>query len=109
MFQLEEGETLTEPVPTRDRRKAILAFEATEGGAGVLGRLTSEPAILAQIARAALELMHYGDIDKAIAACDPTLLAEDDGAECVKGCYRCLLSYYNHRTMNALTSMMRSR
>ena len=39
MFQLEEGETLTEPVPNRDDRKAVLAFEATEGGAGVLTRL----------------------------------------------------------------------
>jgi len=55
VFQLEEGETLTEPVPTRDKRRAILAFESTEGGAGVLGRLTSEPQALARVARAALE------------------------------------------------------
>ena len=58
------------PFPTITGLCAILAFEATEGGAGVLGRMTSEPAILAQVARAALELMHYGDIDKAIAACE---------------------------------------
>jgi hypothetical protein len=26
---------------------------------------------------------------------DPKLLKEEEGARCVKGCYRCLLSYYN--------------
>src|SRR4029077_10113825 len=67
VFQLEEGETLTEPVPARDTRRAILAFEATEGGAGVLGRLTTEPQALARVASAALELMHYRDIEGAVA------------------------------------------
>jgi Lhr-like helicase len=95
VFQLEEGETLSEPTPSRDRRRAILAFEATEGGAGVLGRLISEPDSLARVARAALELMHLDNIDAAIAAGDPALLEDVEGAECVKGCYRCLLSYYN--------------
>jgi superfamily II DNA/RNA helicase len=95
VFQLEEGETLTEPLPTRDKRRAILAFEATEGGAGVLGRLISEPRALARVARTALELMHYGEIDKAVAASDPSLLKPDPEADCVKACYRCLLSYYN--------------
>jgi Domain of unknown function (DUF1998) len=82
-------------VPTRDSRCAILAFESTEGGAGVLGRLVSESHALRHVARAALELMHYGDIDAAIATTDPALLRADPDAECVKGCYRCLLSYYN--------------
>jgi Lhr-like helicase len=95
VFQLEEGETLTEPLPTRDKRRAVLAFEATEGGAGVLGRLTSEPRALARVARAALELMHYGEIEKAVAVNDPLLLQPDHHADCVKACYRCLLSYYN--------------
>lgn len=48
VFQLEEGETLTEPTPSRDSRRAVLAFEATEGGAGVLSRLINEPDNLAQ-------------------------------------------------------------
>ena len=39
VFQLEEGEIQTEPVPSRENRRGILAFEATEGGAGVLGRI----------------------------------------------------------------------
>jgi hypothetical protein len=95
IFQLEEGETLTEPVPSRDKRRAILAYEATEGGAGVLGRLTNDPRALARVARAALELMHFRDIDAAVAAGDPGLLKADDKADCVKACYRCLLSYYN--------------
>jgi hypothetical protein len=63
VFQLEEGEIQTEPVPARDNRRGILAFEATEGGAGVLGRLTINPDALAKVARAALELMHYRNID----------------------------------------------
>jgi Lhr-like helicase len=95
VFQLEEGETLTEPVPSRDNRKAILAFEATEGGAGVLSRLVTEPRKLAEVARAALTLMHYQNIDSAVKAGDAGLLTDDSEAGCVKGCYRCLLSYYN--------------
>lgn len=49
-FQLEESEVLTEPVPSRDKRNGILLFEATEGGAGVLGRLTSDPDALLNVA-----------------------------------------------------------
>ena len=95
VFQLEEGEMLTEPVPSRDSRRAILVYEATEGGAGVLGRLTTEAQALARVARTALELMHYRNVDAATAAADAALLEDDPEAQCVKGCYRCLLSYYN--------------
>lgn len=95
VFQLEEGEIQTEPVPTRDNRRGILTFEATEGGAGVLGRLTSEPNALAAVARASLDLMHYRNVEAVIAAADPSLLEEAEDARCVKGCYRCLLSYFN--------------
>lgn len=95
VFQLEEGETLTEPVPSRENRRAILSFEATEGGAGVLGRLLSEPHALSNVARTALELMHFSNIDTAIAENNISLMEEEDKANCVKGCYRCLLSYYN--------------
>lgn len=95
VFQLEEGEIQTEPVPQRDNRRGILLFEATEGGAGVLGRLTSDPSALTNVARAALDLMHYRNVEAAIASADPALLEESQDANCVKGCYRCLLSYYN--------------
>ena len=95
VFQLEEGETLTEPVPSRDNRRAILAFEATEGGAGVLGRLAHEPLALSRVAKEALNIMHYQNIERAVAENNPDLLEEAPGSNCVKGCYRCLLSYYN--------------
>lgn len=95
VFQLEEGEIQTEPVPSRDNRRGVLAFEATEGGAGVLGRLTGDTTALATVARAALDLMHYRDLNRAIESADPVNLSEDPDANCVKGCYRCLLSYYN--------------
>jgi hypothetical protein len=95
VFQLEESEILTEPAPSRENRKAILAFEATEGGAGVLSRLVAEPRAVAQVARGALDLMHYQNIDAATIAAESLMLTDEPGAECVKGCYRCLLSYYN--------------
>lgn len=95
VFQLEEGETLTEPVPSKDERKAILMFEATEGGAGVLNRLASEPSALASVARAGLELMHCKNIDAAVATADPDVIEYVIDPKCVLGCYRCLLSYYN--------------
>lgn len=93
VFQLEEGEILGEPLPTRDNRRAILAYEATEGGAGVLSRLVENSKILRKVAQEALDLMHFGKIDEAIAAGDASLL--DDSKDCVHGCYRCLLSYFN--------------
>jgi hypothetical protein len=95
VFQLEEGETLTEPVPSRDKRKAILMFEATEGGAGVLSRLVNESNALAEVARTALQLMHCVNIEDAVASGDPSKIENDSKVGCVKGCYRCLLSYYN--------------
>jgi hypothetical protein len=95
VFQLEEGETLTEPVPTRDSRNAILVFEATEGGAGVLSRLVAEPKRLAEVAKSALNVMHYQNVNEAVASGDLGKLTDDLEARCVKGCYRCLLSYYN--------------
>lgn len=94
-FELEEGETASEPLPTADTRRSVLLYEATEGGAGVLSRIVQEPDKLAQIARAAIELMHYENIDAAAASDDPDLLKSKPNAHCVRGCYRCLLSYYN--------------
>ena len=94
-FQLEEGEVLAESLPSRDSRRAILAYEATEGGAGVLSRLIEDPHALNRVARRALELMHFDEVDGAIDAGDPTLLKERTEESCVRGCYRCLLSYFN--------------
>ncbi|WP_448582272.1 DUF1998 domain-containing protein, partial [Thermaurantiacus sp.] len=88
VFELEEGEILGEPLPTRDQRNVILFYEATEGGAGVLNRLVSDPEKVAEVAHACLELMHY----KPPFAADAMVETDDP---CVAGCYRCILSYYN--------------
>jgi hypothetical protein len=60
----------------------------------VLAQLIEDPNALRRVARTALSLMHYDHVDEAIATGDPTLLT-DQNATCVRGCYRCLLSYYN--------------
>lgn len=87
-FELEEGELLGEALPTRDTRNTILLYEATEGGAGVLNRLVSDPESMAAVAGRALKLMHY------VEPYNPQEMTEEAGA-CVAGCYRCILSYYN--------------
>jgi Lhr-like helicase len=88
VFDLEEGEVLGEPLPTRDIRNAILLYEATEGGAGVLNRLVTDPEKVAEVASAALKLMHY------IEPFNPKHMLEAEDP-CVAGCYRCILSYFN--------------
>lgn len=95
VYQLEEGEILGEPLPARDNRRAILAYEATEGGAGVLNRLVDDPRAISEVARTALELMHYENIEASVEAGDAQLLTEKADDACVRGCYRCLLSYFN--------------
>jgi hypothetical protein len=72
-----------------------LAYEATEGGAGVLSRLLEDPQALGKVAREALVLMHFEKVDEAIVAGDAMMLVTHDGEACVRGCYRCLLSYFN--------------
>ncbi|MFG1228840.1 DEAD/DEAH box helicase [Xanthobacter wiegelii] len=93
--ELEEGELLGEPLPKRDERKAILLYEATEGGAGVLNRLVSDPRRMAEIAREALNLMHYDLPSKG-----EGIVEREDA--CVAGCYRCLLSYFNQPDHNLI-------
>ena len=61
VFELEEGELLGEPLPNRDGRNVILLYEATEGGAGVLNRLVSDPSKVNEVALQALRLMHFKD------------------------------------------------
>lgn len=96
VFQLEESELLAEPLPSHAKRRAILFYEATEGGAGVLSRLVTEPDALARVALAALRLLHLNvpELD-ALRHTPPESLTDEEGTACVAGCYRCLLSYYN--------------
>ena len=95
VFQLEAGEILAEPMPTRDVRNGFLCYEATEGGAGVLARLVAEPESLAAVARKALQVMHFDLADDGSLPSDPHLLVDQPNAACVAACYRCLMSYYN--------------
>lgn len=91
-FQLEEGELLSEPMPSRADRRAILFYEATEGGAGVLARLAREQDSLPCVAQQALRLMHFEWNGNSPT---PETLTDRGELNCVKGCYRCLLSYFN--------------
>jgi len=95
VFQLEQGEMLAEPVPTRELRKGFLLYEATEGGAGVLTRLLSEPDRLATVAREALRIMHFDLPEGEPVPSEPDALADSADRPCVAACYRCLMSYYN--------------
>ena len=94
VFQLEAGEILAEPMPTRDVRKGFLLYEATEGGAGVLTRLVSQETSLATIARRALQVMHLA-VGEGPLPDSTSGLSDQPGTACVAGCYRCLMSYYN--------------
>jgi len=94
-FQLEEGEILAEPMPSRRERNGFLLYEATEGGAGVLTRIVSEPSVIADVARNALEIMHFkldmpGGLPETAGG-----LQDTPDTQCVAACYRCLMSYFN--------------
>ena len=93
VFQLEEGEILAEPMPQRDARTGFLFYEATEGGAGVLTRLVSEPERLAEV-RARLWPSCTSTSRTACRRsrpCSSTHLV----TACVAACYRCVMSYFN--------------
>jgi len=95
VFQLEESELMVEPLPNKENRNAILFYEASEGGAGVLTRLAHDPDALGIVAKRALEICHY-EVNN---PCNISNLNEiknpDDTPICEAGCYKCLLSYYN--------------
>lgn len=88
VFQLEEAELATEPLPSLEDRKVILFYESAEGGAGVLRRLIEEPQLWHRIAAEALRRGHV----------DPSTLEpweNDRIAPCEAACYDCLLTYRN--------------
>lgn len=85
IFQVEESEIASERIGFGEHR-AILLYEASEGGVGVLRRLIAERDIIGQVASAALERCHF-DLQT----------FEDKKLECSHACYECLLSYSNQR------------
>ncbi len=87
-YHIEDRELAAEPLPSLAKRKGILFYEASSGGAGVLRHLASKPQALQQIAKTALEILHYNE--------DGTE-AEDLSLPdaCTRSCYDCLLSYFN--------------
>jgi len=116
VFQIEESELMAEPLPSSKDRKCLLFYEASEGGAGVLSRLISEPKQFAVVAKEALRWMHYFVEDPIP---DTPSDLEDLNSNCIAGCYRCLLSYYNQpdhqnidrrdaKTLDILLKMTRS-
>lgn len=96
-FQIEESELVAEPLPTQDERKSLMFYESAEGGAGVLTRLANEPHSLAEVARAALSLMHYDKPNGqwSVDALEGLEQKKNGLAICEAGCYQCLLSYFN--------------
>lgn len=93
VYQLEGSELAVEALPSNTGDHAwsrLLFFEAAEGGAGVLRRLATEDGQLRQIARKALEILHFNpdtgeDLRRAPHAVE----------DCAQACYDCLLSYSN--------------
>lgn len=84
-FQVEESELASERIGEGGQR-AMLFWEASQGGAGVLRRLVEERDALAQVTLAAIARCHFkADSD------------EDTKPDCVRACYECLLSYSNQR------------
>ncbi|RMD59313.1 DUF1998 domain-containing protein, partial [Candidatus Parcubacteria bacterium] len=85
VFQLEDREIVAELVGTGEG-KAMVFYEATEGGAGVLRRLVAETDRLAEVAREALALLHF----------DPES-GKDLSEDAHRACYQCLLSFSNQQ------------
>jgi hypothetical protein len=92
VFQIDEAEIASERIGT-GKDSAILFWEASEGGVGVLKRLVTEQETLRQVAVAALERCHF----------NPETLEEDPAAkDCSHACYECLLSFKNQRDYRKL-------
>lgn len=98
-FQIEESELVAEPLPKLDERRALLFYEAAEGGAGVLTRLANDPQSMALVASKALQLIHYQRPANGIWMFEALPAQEHTDRLgnhlCEAGCYQCLLSYFN--------------
>lgn len=90
-YQVEESELSSELLGEEDKQ-SILLLEAAEGSLGVLRHLVETPSALREVARKALETLHF-DPETGI----DLRPAEDETEGCARACYECLLSYYNQR------------
>jgi very-short-patch-repair endonuclease len=86
IFQIDEQEISSERIG-QERNGAILYWENSEGGLGVLKRLVNDPDIIGYVAAAALERCHF----------DLKTLKDVKKEKCKDACYDCLLSYSNQR------------
>jgi superfamily II DNA/RNA helicase/very-short-patch-repair endonuclease len=84
LFQLEESELGLEVLGGGEKLH-LLYVEESEGGLGVLRRLAEQPSLFAEVAKRALEVLHFNEA------------GEDLNTDCKRACYECLLSYANHR------------
>ncbi len=91
-FQVEASEIIVEPLPNKENRQHILIYEAAEGGAGILRHLAEHAGFMQAVATEALAAMHYELRDGVLY---DTEQDKPEDVRCGKGCYRCLLSYYN--------------
>ena len=90
LYQLEDSELASEALPNPSEARSLLFFEASEGGAGVLGQLVRTPDALSRVAREALVLCHF-DPDTG----EDQHRAEHASDDCEAACYDCLMSYGN--------------
>jgi ATP-dependent helicase YprA (DUF1998 family) len=89
-YELESSELAAEPLPDRENRRAILLYEAAEGGAGVLRRIVDDLSAVPRIARAALDLCHFNPDTG-----EDLRHAPNAKENCEAACYDCLMSYRN--------------
>ena len=82
VFQLESDEIVAEYVG-RDSNRAILFYEASEGGSGTLKNLVEKPNMLARVAEESLKFCHFD------------LEGKDIKPDCLSACYECLLNFSN--------------
>lgn len=92
VYQLEDTELASEPLPNDAERKTVLLYESAEGGAGVLRQLVEDPTALARVAATALEVCHFHPPTG-----EDLHHAPNAKERCEAACYDCLMSYTNQR------------